>query len=49
MTTKIMAMVDALGNLVDFTLLKGQQHDMAGVKPLKVLGRVFNSISLRNS
>lgn len=24
MTTKIMAMVDALGNLVDFTLLKGQ-------------------------
>ena len=34
MTTKIMAMVDALGNLVDFTLLKGQQHDMAGVKPL---------------
>ncbi|HBH34578.1 MAG TPA: IS5 family transposase [Psychrobacter sp.] len=34
MTTKLMAMVDALGNLVDFTLLKGQQHDMAGVKPL---------------
>ena len=34
MTTKIMAMVDALGNLVDFTLLKGQQHDMAGVNPL---------------
>jgi len=34
MTTKIMAMVDALGNLVDFTLLKGQRHDIAGVKPL---------------
>ena len=34
MTTKIMAMVDALSNLVDFTLLKGQRHDIAGVSPL---------------
>lgn len=34
MTTKIMAIVDGLGNLVDFTLLKGQRHDISGVKPL---------------
>lgn len=32
--SKYIAMVDVLGNLVDFTLLKGQCHDIAGVKPL---------------
>ncbi len=34
MTTKIVALVDALGNLVRFVLLPGQRHDLAGVKPL---------------
>jgi transposase len=34
LTTKIVALVDALGNLVRFVLLPGQQHDTAGVAPL---------------
>ena len=34
MTTKIVALVDALGNLIRFTLLPGQRHDLLGVKPL---------------
>ena len=34
MTTKIVAMVDALGNLVRFVLLPGQRNDMVGVAPL---------------
>ncbi len=34
MTTKIVALVEALGNLVRFVLLPGQRHDLAGVKPL---------------
>ncbi|MDE1916826.1 MAG: transposase [Sphingomonadales bacterium] len=34
MTTKIVALVDALGNLVRFVLLPGQTHDLVGVKPL---------------
>ena len=34
MTTKIVAPVDALGNLVRFVLLPGQRHDSAGVAPL---------------
>ena len=34
MTTKIVAMVDALGNLVRFVLLPGQRNDMVGVQPL---------------
>ena len=34
MTTKIVALVDALGNLVRFLLLPGQAHDMKGVEPL---------------
>ena len=34
MTTKIVALVDALGNLIDFVLLPGQAHDMKGVEPL---------------
>ncbi len=28
MTTKIMALTDALGNLIDFRLLPGQAHDL---------------------
>ena len=34
MTTKIVALVDALGNLVRFVLLPGQRHDTLGVAPL---------------
>ncbi len=34
MTTKIVALVDALGNLVRFILLPGQRHDSVGVAPL---------------
>ena len=34
MTTKIVALVDALGNLVRFVLLPGQRHDTIGVTPL---------------
>ena len=34
MTTKIVALVDALGNLCDFHLLPGQAHDLKGVAPL---------------
>src|SRR5919107_640874 len=34
LTTKIVALVDALGNLVRFVLLPGQRHDSVGVAPL---------------
>ena len=34
LTTKIVAPVDALGNLVRFVLLPGQRHDTVGVAPL---------------
>ena len=34
LTTKIVALVDALGNLVRFVLLPGQRHDTLGVAPL---------------
>ena len=34
MTTKIVALVDGLGNLVRFVLLPGQRHDNIGVPPL---------------
>lgn len=34
MTTKILALTDALGNLVRFSLLPGQRHDSVGVAPL---------------
>ena len=34
MTTKIVALVAALGNLVRFLLLPGQAHDLKGVAPL---------------
>ena len=43
MTTKIMALVDGLGNLVSFTLLPGQCHDIAGVEPL-IKDREFDSL-----
>ena len=34
MTTKILALTDALGNLVRFELLPGHRFDTVGVKPL---------------
>jgi transposase len=34
MTTKIVALTDALGNLVRFVLLPGQRFDTVGVAPL---------------
>ncbi len=34
LTTKVVALVDALGNLFRFLLLPGQAHDMKGVAPL---------------
>ena len=34
MTTKIVALVDALGNLARFVLLPGQRHDSLGTEPL---------------
>ena len=34
MTTKIVALVDALGNLARFLLLPGQRHDSIGAAPL---------------
>ena len=34
MTTKILALSDALGNLVRFRLLAGQRYDTGGVPPL---------------
>ena len=34
MTTKILALIDALGNLVHFVLLPGQRFDTVGVEPL---------------
>jgi transposase len=34
LTTKVVALVDALGNLVRFILLPGQRHDSVGVAPL---------------
>jgi len=34
LTTKIVALVDALGNLSRFILLPGERHDTVGVEPL---------------
>src|SRR5450432_4718110 len=34
LTTKIMALVDALGNLIRFVLLPGQRHDSVGAASL---------------
>ena len=34
LTTKILALTDALGNLVRFVLLPGQRFDTVGVPPL---------------
>ncbi len=34
MTTKILALADALGNLIDFRLLPGHAHDLRGTAAL---------------
>ena len=43
LTTKIVALVDALGNLVRFVLLPGQRHDTIGVPPL-IEGVAFGAL-----
>jgi hypothetical protein len=43
LTTKILALVDALGNLVRFVLLPGQRHDTVGVPPL-IEGLAFGAL-----
>ena len=43
MTTKILALTDALGNLVRFELLPGQRHDTVGVEPL-IEGIAFDGL-----
>ena len=43
MTTKILALTDALGNLVRFVLLPGQRFDTVGVPPL-IAGIEFGAL-----
>jgi len=43
LTTKIVALVDALGNLARFVLLPGQRHDSIGVEPL-ITGLDFDAL-----
>ena len=43
MTTKILALTDALGNLVRFRLLPGQRFDTVGVPPL-IEGLIFDAL-----
>lgn len=43
MTTKILALTDALGNLVRFVLLPGQRFDTVGVPPL-IDGLTFGAL-----
>ena len=43
MTTKIVALVDALGNLARFVLLPGHRHDSLGVMPL-IDGIAFDAL-----
>ncbi len=43
MTTKILALTDALGNLVRFVLLPGQRFDTVGVPPL-IAGLAFQAL-----
>ena len=43
MTTKIVALTDALGNLVRFVLLPGQRFDTVGVPPL-IEGVAFGAL-----
>lgn len=34
MTTKILALTDAIGNLIDFRLMPGQAHDLVKTREL---------------
>jgi transposase len=43
LTSKIVALVDGLGNLVRFVLLPGQRHDIVGVAPL-IAGVSFDAL-----
>ena len=43
MTTKILALTDALGNLVRFELLPGNRFDTVGVAPL-IKGITFGAL-----
>lgn len=43
MSTKILALVDALGNLVSFPLLPGQRHDIVGAEAL-IKDKEFNAL-----
>ncbi len=43
MTTKILALTDALGNLVRFELLPGNRYDTVGVEPL-IAGIEFGAL-----
>jgi len=43
LTTKILALADALGTLVRFVLLPGQRHDTVGVPPL-IEGAAFGAL-----
>ena len=43
MTTKILALTDALGNLVRFVLLPGQRYDTVGIPPL-IAGLAFDAL-----
>ena len=43
LTIKVVALVDALGNLFRFLLLPGQAHDMKGVAPL-IKGASFGAL-----
>ena len=43
MTTKILALTDALGNLVRFVLLPGQRFDTVGV-PTLIDGLAFDAL-----
>lgn len=43
MTTKILALTDALGNLVSFELLPGHRYDTVGVAPL-IVGTQFGGL-----
>ena len=43
MTRKILALTDALGNMVDFELLPGQRHDTVAVATL-IEGKAFGGL-----
>jgi transposase len=43
LSTKVVALVDALGNLARFVLLPGQRHDSIGAEPL-IEGVAFDAL-----